>query len=218
MNAYVFGSRMAALVLGTTLAIGCYDGGAHSAGGDPASTAGNPAATAPSANQTGSTTATPPSAGSPAVTNPPELPGLFTALHLEGELGDVSDVLTDTLEIQGEGTSIRLDALMASPDRWIMTRLNFNPALTDARWAPGTAVEIGEDAAGGGTDALSVFAIGCSGPMRDRYHYDGPPHHGHVHVGHGHHPHSIIVSFVLYWDNAGGRPGAVSGSFEYEPR
>jgi hypothetical protein len=64
---------------------------------------------------------------------------------------------------------LRLDALADNPGRWLMLRLNFSPALSDARWTPGTDVEIGGGLPSGSGSPLQITAIGCSGPMRDHW-------------------------------------------------
>lgn len=113
---------------------------------------------------------------------------------------------------QNRGSSIRLDAVNESARWWVMTQFNFNRPLSDPAWAPGLVQTFTPGTTS--PEGLSVNLIGCSGPRRDNYTYDGAPTRVTVHVQEGSSPGSKLVSFAAYW----GGNGSVTGSFEYEPR
>lgn len=149
----------------------------------------------------------------PAITRPeppaPE-PPIGTSVEtqadarLEGSLGSVRRVQASGLEVlqqrMGAGGAVEAHAEDRAARWWVMTRLAFSTPLTSEAWAPGSSYTISARAP---SNPLGLTVIGCSGPSRNNFTYDGAPTQVEVRVDAGPTPSSRVLTFVERWEPSG---------------
>ncbi len=142
---------------------------------------------------------------------PPMTPGGLVVetqadARLEGTLGTVRNFRAVGLEVRQQRTArgpmIEVHAEDRAARWWVMTNLQFSTPLTDRAWDAGSSYQI-EFAPRASSNPLGLVAIGCSGPSRGNFVYDGPPTGVEVQVGAGPTPQSRVLTFVARWSASG---------------
>jgi len=137
-----------------------------------------------------------------------------------GDLGTVTGFAVPGAELrvtQSPSTaSVRIDAENTRARWWAMTVLTIQGGLNHPSLQPGTQLRF-QGGRSGSTNGLTISVLGCSGPRRDNFTYDGNATAVEVNVEEGPSPDTRRLVFDADFNTPQG-PQRVHGSFVYDPR